>query len=147
MLLASGLGAACAIISREGKTQRNHMAAMRDTLLEEIQTQIRELCPSQRILVNGHTTHRLPNTLSLGFEGIAANVLLKKVRPYVSASAAAACHSGEVKISSVLKAIGVPALFAMGTVRLSVGISTTKAQCHLCAGYLVKALVELRCDN
>jgi cysteine desulfurase len=75
--------------------------------------------------VNGHPEQRLPNTLSLSIRAVNASELLTAIEPYVAASAGAACHSGEVLISHVLRAMGVPADWARGTLRLSTGRHTT----------------------
>jgi cysteine desulfurase len=75
--------------------------------------------------LNGHPQERLPNTLSLSFRGIEANVLLAQIGDEVAASAGAACHAGEVNVSAVLEAMKVPVEWAMGTVRFSVGRDTS----------------------
>ena len=46
----------------------------------------------------------------------------------VAASAAAACHSGEVKISAVIAALDVPKAVGAGTLRFSLGRYTTDAE-------------------
>jgi cysteine desulfurase len=75
--------------------------------------------------VNGHPEQRLPNTLSLSIRGVDANEVLSAIEPFVAASAGAACHSGDVQISHVLRAMAVPVEYARGTLRLSTGRHTT----------------------
>ena len=77
------------------------------------------------VKLNGHPEDRLPNTVNLSFRGVEANRLLSEIGDQVAASAGAACHADEVDISAVLKAMGVPPDWAMGTVRFSVGRGTT----------------------
>ena len=96
--------------------------AMRDRLHEGL---TREL-GAGTIRLNGHPEERLPNTLSLSFRSIEANVLLAEVGDEIAASAGAACHAGEVNVSAVLEAMQVPAEWAMGTVRFSVGRDTSR---------------------
>ena len=70
-------------------------------------------------------TERLPNTCSIGFRGREADGILAGL-PTVAASAGAACHSDRVELSHVLEAMRVPAEYAMGTLRLTVGRYTTE---------------------
>jgi cysteine desulfurase len=67
----------------------------------------------------------LPNTLSLSFHDQAADQTLAIIGPEVAASAGAACHSGTVEISHVLRAMNVPLDWAKGTLRLTTGRHTT----------------------
>jgi cysteine desulfurase len=97
---------------------------MRDRLHQGL---LRELGEGA-VRLNGHPDKRLPNTLSLSFRGVQANVLLAQIADRVAASAGAACHADAVSISAVLEAMGVPLEWAMGTVRFSVGRGTTADQ-------------------
>jgi cysteine desulfurase len=115
-----GLGQACQVAQRDLKQNKAHFAAMRDRLHRGL---ARELGDGTTKL-NGHPRERLPNTLSLSFRGVEANVLLAQIGDEVAASAGAACHAGEVNLSAVLEAMRVPIEWAMGTVRFSVGRDT-----------------------
>jgi selenium donor protein len=64
--------------------------------------------------------------LSVCFPGIDAATLLAEIGDRVAASAGAACHADGVELSTVLKALQMPVRFAMGTVRFSVGRTTTE---------------------
>jgi cysteine desulfurase NifS/selenium donor protein len=75
--------------------------------------------------LNGHSEMRLPGTLSLGFPGVEAPVMLDRMKG-VAASAGAACHTGSETISGVLSAMQVPERYAMGTIRFSIGRMTTE---------------------
>jgi cysteine desulfurase NifS/selenium donor protein len=118
-----GLGSACALAARDPERQADHLRAMRDRLHGRLRERL-----GDRVRLNGHPDFRLPNTLSLGFAGVAANTLLDEIGDRVAASAGAACHADEVEISAVLEAMGVPPEFAMGTIRLSTGRMTTAAE-------------------
>jgi len=114
-----GLGKACEI-ARRGLTQHAaHMRATRDALEDGLRARI------SAMRVNGHPVERLPNTLSVSFPGAAAQQLLGAIGDRVAASAGAACHSGAVEISHVLRAMRVPVEFAQGALRLSTGRQTT----------------------
>jgi cysteine desulfurase len=116
-----GLGQACEVARQDLEENMAHFQAMRDRLYEGL---LREL-GEQAIRLNGHPEKRLPNTLNISFRGVQANVLLVQIGEQVAASAGAACHADSVDISAVLKAIKVPVEWAKGTVRFSVGRSTT----------------------
>jgi len=95
-----------------------HMQGMRDRLDSGIR-EVLGMCS-----LNGHPERRLPNTLSLGFEGLRADAILSEAKG-IAASAGAACHTGAVSVSSVLSAMNVPIGKSMGTIRFSTGKPTT----------------------
>jgi cysteine desulfurase len=130
-----GLGAACEIAKKGLEFNANHMKAMRDRLYRGLV----ESCGSVRL--NGHSEKRLPNTLSLSFRDMEANILLEEIGLDVAASAGAACHSDRVEISHVLKAMGVPEEYAKGTIRFSTGRFTTPEEIDR-AVYVVSAAVK-----
>ena len=76
------------------------------------------------IILNGHFTHRLPNTLNISFIGKLGGEILSQLEG-VAASTGAACHSGSVELSPVLKAMGISAEVGMGAIRFSLGRTTT----------------------
>jgi cysteine desulfurase len=98
-----------------------HMQTLRDRL----EAGIEKLFHDNRI--NGDRDARLPNTSSVGFKGLNANEILSQLTG-VAASAGAACHSEHVAISHVLEAMNVPREYAVGTLRFSVGRSTTASE-------------------
>ena len=113
-----GLGRACELIEQNLSRYAGHMAAMRDRLEQEL------LHSGGDVRVNGHPELRLPNTSSIAFRGLEADRILANL-PTVAASAGAACHSDQVEVSQVLRAMNVPIEYAMGTLRWSVGRFTT----------------------
>jgi len=132
-----GLGKACEIVSLELEAHAKHMRKMRDRLEDRLKAGLPDL------KVNGHPDKRLPNTSSLSFRGLEANTILSEL-PGVAASAGAACHVGGVDVSSVLEAMNVPMEYAMGTIRISVGRSTTKAEIDKAADDLIAVAIRLR---
>ncbi|CAI5701568.1 unnamed protein product [Peronospora effusa] len=112
--------------------------------------------------VNGHPELSLPNTLSISFENIDASRLLDLIEADgVYASAGSACHSHKqdrtteqeknldrdgkhiTTISHVLAAMHVAPEFAKGTLRLSVGRSTTQEEVLHAANAIHKAIQQL----
>ena len=68
--------------------------------------------------------------------------MLAALNDSVAASASAACHTADVaksSISFVLRALDVPIEFAVGTLRLSVGRHTTRADIERAAGLILSA--------
>ena len=137
ILEIAGFGAACEIAGKGLPEIQRHVKKMRDLLQGNISAGL------PGIKLNGHPEDRLPNTLSLGFEGIEANVLLEEV-PEIAASPGAACHSEGVNISSVLQAMNVPLEFAKGTVRFSTGKSTTKEEIEAASELISRAVKRIR---
>lgn len=114
-----GLGKACEIAKRDMVKNMKHMAETRDRLEHGLKD-----CGVSS-WINGHPQRRLPNTLSIGFKDVKANLLLEKIGERVAASAGSACHADSVKVSKVLEAMQVPLEYAMGTIRFSTGRMTT----------------------
>jgi len=133
-----GLGKACEVARRDLAKNVRNMKGTRDRLHHGLQGILEE------IRLNGHTEKRLPNTLSLSFSGIEADRLLFEIREHVAASAGAACHSGEVEISSVLKAMDVSVGLASGTIRFSTGRMTTENEIDTAVNIISDAVIKLR---
>ena len=117
VLLIVGLGKACEI----AKTylQDDSIRNLRDRFWTILQKNF-----GDGIVLNGHPVDRLPNTLNVSFVGKAGTEILSKLKG-VAASTGAACHSGSVELSPVLKAIGITPEVGMGAIRFSLGRKTT----------------------
>lgn len=114
------------------------MTTMRDRLHHGLAGRI------DMVQLNGHPDQRLSNTVSLAFKDVAADRLLDRIGSLVAASAGAACHSGTVRLSHVLEAMQVPAEWARGTVRFSVGRMTTAGQIDQAVAAVAQAVTALR---
>ena len=133
-----GLGKACEIAGRDLDRNMTHMQHMRDRLYEGIKRNSGNIC------VNGHPQKRLPNTLSISFEGLEANRILDHISARVAASAGAACHADTIEVSGVLKAMDVPLNWAKGTLRLTTGRRTTEADIDRAVEVIGKAVKSLK---
>ncbi|KAG7670899.1 hypothetical protein Ndes2526A_g01318 [Nannochloris sp. 'desiccata'] len=144
VLLIVGLGKAAEIAYNELERTKNHMAYLRN----ELQRLLKEQTPEGlKVQVNGPIDPqlRLPNTLSISFNGISSSQLLSELSEEVAASAGAACHSSNSPvISSVLAAMQVPNEYALGTLRLSVGRHTTEEDVKRGADLIIKKVADLR---
>jgi cysteine desulfurase len=116
-LLAAALGKACEV-SRPWVGMPG-IERLRDRLWDRLRTVF-----GASVVLNGHPLRRLPNTLNVSFVGqVGADILARL--PTVAASTGSACHSGEIALSPVLKAMGVPPEIGMGAIRFSLGRGTT----------------------
>ena len=122
-------------VSRGFSEIRNPTSEIR-ILRDMLHQGIRSAIPEVRL--NGHPELRLPNTLSLGFPGIEAALLLEEMKG-VAASAGAACHTDQADISGVLSAMQVPLEYAIGTIRFSPGRMTTREEIETAIPIIVEA--------
>jgi len=127
-----GLGRACALAAEALDERMVHARGLRDRLWAA-------LAASGLALRRNGAPDGLPNTLSVSFRGVAADRLLAEVAGEVAASPGAACHAKGHAVSPVLVAMGVPPEYARGTVRLSVGATTTERDVDDAARALVAA--------
>jgi len=119
-LLAVALGKACELARDLAAMDR--VGVLRDRFWQGLQQQF-----GDGVVLNGHSTHRLPNTLNVSFVGrIGAQILARL--DGVAASTGSACHSGRIELSPVLQAMGVTPHVGMGAIRFSLGRSTTRDQ-------------------
>jgi cysteine desulfurase len=107
------------------------IAELRDYLWRSLQASF-----GNRVVLNGHPTRRLPNTLNVSFHGISGGELLAAM-PNVAASTGSACHAGSMHISPVLTAMGIREEVALGAVRFSLGRETTSEDVEAVIALLV----------
>jgi cysteine desulfurase len=79
------------------------------------------------VVLNGHPTERLPNTLNVSFTGRNGAEILSRL-PNLAASTGSACHAGSAELSPVLKAMKIPTEIGIGAIRFSLGRTTTKSE-------------------
>lgn len=126
-----GLGKAAELARTSGGDK---LRALRDRLHDGLSRVL-----GQRLVLNGHPTARLPNTLNVGFLGRIGSELLAGA-PDICATTGAACHSGRHEPSAVLKAMNVSPEAALGAVRFSVGRFTTEEEIVQAIRLLVSVL-------
>jgi len=119
--------------------QMSRVAAQRDRLEREILARIDDA------RVNGRTDQRLPNTTNIGFSRLEAEAILILLSERgVCASAGAACSSGSLEPSHVLKAMNVDARLAHGAIRFSLSRYTTDAEIDRALEVLPAIIARLR---
>jgi cysteine desulfurase len=134
-LLTAALGAACELAGDLGPM--TEIRRLRDLFWELLSARMGE-----RVVLNGHSDERLPNTLNVSVVGkVGADILA--ALDGVAASTGSACHSGSVDLSPVLLAMGVPPGEGMGALRFSLGRGTTEAEIREVAERLTRVTETL----
>ena len=129
-----GFGKAVEVRGREMAGEAVRLAGLRDKLWEGIRARVEEVC------LNGHPTLRLPGTCNMCFRNVESeSIVLGLDLKGIATSAGSACTSGSVEPSYVLVAMGLPLDWAMGSVRCSLGRSTTAEDID----YVLEAVVPL----
>ena len=120
VLLDAALGAACELAARWDGAEA--MRGLRDLFWDWLREAF-----GAAVALHGHPVERLPNTLNVGFRGRSGAAILERF-PALAASTGSACHAGEVRLSPVLEAMGVPPETGQGAIRFSLGRATTRAE-------------------
>lgn len=120
VLLTVGLGAACDLAHDFAWTRR--VLDLRDYFWSSLRNLLGE-----RVVLNGHPEHRLPNTLNVSFVGYRGADLLSALDG-IAASTGSACHADRIELSAVLRAMHTPEEVGAGAIRFSLGRTTTHAE-------------------
>lgn len=115
-----GLGFACQLAERKLTSAALRMRELRDLFESSLRNRYSTL------VVHGEQAERLPNTSYLAVPGSSARQVLARLEG-VAISSGSACHSDGSVASAALQAIGVSPELAAGTLRVSLGRSTTLA--------------------
>lgn len=135
-----GLGAAAELCRREMAAEALRLASLRDRLHDGLRAGL------DLVILNGHPTERLPNTLNVSFVGVDAEALLTEM-PEVAVSTGSACTSAILEPSHVLRAMGLPDNLAHAAVRFSVSRFTTEDEIDRTIAAVVRAVRTLRGGN
>ena len=130
------LGEACRLARQRLPEDRQLFQRLRDHLHLLLQKGHPDL------VLNGHETERLPNTLNVSFPGLSGRAILSGIWN-LEASVGAACHGDEEHPSPILTAMGVRPEVALGAVRLSVGRATTPAEVEEAARLILARVQEI----
>ncbi len=128
-----GFGAACEIAIAEMPTEAIRIQSLRDELEKNLLENISNL------RINARYAPRLPNTISLTFEGEEADALLARL-PQLMMSTGSACNTGALEPSYVLQAIGLTRQQASSSVRISLGRMTTEEEIQVTAEQIYLAI-------
>jgi len=117
----AGFGAAAEALARLDE-ESAAMSALRDRLEAGLRAAAAD------IVIFGHQSERLPNTTLFAVPGMKAETaVIAFDLEGIAVSSGAACSSGKVAPSHVLKAMGVASDLAGGAIRVSLGYATTES--------------------
>lgn len=134
-----GMGKAAELAAAHLPEMSTRVAALRDRLEREILAAISDT------YVNGRTDQRVPNTTNIGFERLEAEaILLLLSEQGICASAGAACSSGSLEPSHVMKAMGIDPRIGHGAIRFSLSWYSTDADVDRLMEVLPRTIGRLR---
>ncbi len=135
---AAGMAVALDLACEEREATTARLRELRDRLAAA-------LLADGRQELTGHPTARLPGLLSVIAAGLdGASVVAALDLEGVAASVGSACTTGSLEPSHVLTAMGFPADEARGSLRLSLGRTTTDAEIALAADRITSILAAQR---
>lgn len=116
---AVGMAAAFELAAAEQATSAAEVAERRDTLADW-------LLDIEGVELTGHATERLPNSLSMVVRNVTGDdIVIGLDLEGIACSTGSACTSGSTEPSHVLSAMGYPPAEARGSLRISLGRTTT----------------------
>lgn len=133
-----GMGKA-ADLALQHLTDTGRIAAQRDRLERTVLETIEDTS------VNGNRDHRVPNTTNISFAQLEAEAILILLSERgVCASAGAACSSGSLEPSPVLKAMNIDPKIAHGAIRFSLSRYTTEEEIDTALAVIPQVIGKLR---
>lgn len=134
-----GLAEALEIAEAERETESARLIPLRDALIAGLKTRI------PKVRLNGHATERLPNNVNMSFMDVEGEALLLYLDAAgVRASTGSACTSASLDPSHVILALGMPYEVAHGSLRFTLGRSTTQADIDYVLETLPPLVAKLR---
>jgi cysteine desulfurase len=134
-----GFGVAAEIAAKEIDEKAERLGRLRDRLLGGIKSAVPDA------VVNGELDRRVPANVNISIPGTDGEVLLLLLdQAGIACSSGAACASGALDPSHVLLAIGVPKELAKGSLRFTLGASTTTADVDAVLAALPRAVHRAR---
>jgi len=133
-----GLGVAMRIARERRATESPRQARLRDLIISGVRARV------PGAVLNGHPTDRLPNNASFCIPGTEGESLIVACDlEGFAVSSGSACTSGETDPSQVLLALGLDRELAKGSLRVTVGRSTTEADVDAFVGALEHVVTRL----
>ena len=134
-----GFGVAAELAAQAVSCETPRITALRDRLEFEILRSI------PGTMVVGNRSERLPNTLNIAFEDVEADAIVSLLnRQSIACSQGAACSSGTMEPSHVLRAMKIPFAFLRGAVRFSFSRENSDHDVRRVLDVLPNAVKDLR---
>lgn len=122
LALIVGFAKALTLAEQEKAEETKRLLPLREQLIKGIQNSI------PKTLLNGHPTDRLPNNVNITMLDVEGEAMLFYLdEEGIAASTGSACTSGTLDPSHVILATGMPYEAAHGSLRFTLGRSTTEA--------------------
>jgi cysteine desulfurase len=135
---AVGMGVAFELAVAEREATVRRVRKLRDRLRSA-------LLAEDGVELTGHPRERLPNLLSVVVgEADGASIVVKLDLQGIAASVGSACTTGSTEPSHVLTAMGYPEEEARGSLRLSLGRTTTDEEIDTAINFIPQVLAESR---
>jgi len=116
-----GFGEACYLAEKDLQAESARLTILRDKLIDGILKNIPDT------VLNGHPTQRLPHNVNVSVKFVEGESMLLNLDLLgIGASSGSACTSGSLEPSHVLLAMGLPHEIAHGSLRMTLGRSTTE---------------------
>jgi cysteine desulfurase len=137
--LIAGMHKALEISKRDCNERLRRMTGLRDRLEAGIFSQV------PGAIFNGGLADRLPHTSNVSFPPCDRRALAMALDlEGVACSTGSACASGSSEPSPVLIAMGLPAQLVAGSLRFSLGVTTTEAEVDAAIERIVRVVGRLR---
>ncbi len=134
-----GLATALELAVKELSEQGKRLSGERDYLIEQITSRVAD------VQLNGHPEKRLPNNANFSVSYIEGESLLLELSfRGIAASTGSACSSESLDPSHVLLALGITKEDAHGSLRLSLGRGTCRADIDYAVGAIEESVEKLR---
>ncbi len=128
---------------RLAQEERSMRTAHVNPLRERIIGRVLEEIPEARL--TGHPGMRLPNHASFVFKSVDGNFLLQLLDSAgFACSSGSACKTGSPEPSEVITALGLPREWALGSLRVTLGMQTTPAEVESFLGALPELVERAR---
>jgi cysteine desulfurase len=112
---------------RLAQVEREQRAAHVKPLRDQVIGRVREEIPDSQL--TGHPENRLPNHVSFVFKDVDGNLLLQLLDAGgFACSSGSACKTGNPEPSEVITALGLSRDWALGSLRITLGINSTTEQ-------------------
>ncbi|OEF98221.1 cysteine desulfurase NifS [Desulfuribacillus alkaliarsenatis] len=134
-----GMAKAMELAKNELEAESTRLQVLRDRLIKELL----ETIPETKL--NGHPTKRLPHNANISFEYIEGESLILSLdMKGIAVSSGSACTSGSLDPSHVLMAMGLTHQTAHGSLRMTLGKSTTDEDIDYVVAELKTVVQRLR---
>jgi len=134
-----GFAEALRLTVEERDARIAHVKPLRDHIIGEVLESIPDA------ILTGHPITRLPNHISFAFKDVDGNSLLQLLDAAgFACSSGSACKTGNPEPSEVLNTLGLPREWALGSLRVTLGIGTTAEQVEAFLSVLLEKVARLR---